>query len=272
MRWKSVGVLIVVTIVLVAGFLPSSAAASPLMPDSMAAIGDSITRATDVCCWYGDHPGRSWSTGYVSDSISSHYERIRAVNPSMAGNAHNDAVAGAKMANAASQAMAAVSQHAEYVTILMGANDTCTSSPETMTPLADFKNQFQAAMDTLEAGLPAGAHIFVSSIPNVYRLWQILHANLLAQAVWWAAKICQSMLSPFNSNDDRLQVLGREKAYNGVLEQICGQYANCRFDGYAVFNYQFTTDQVSKLDYFHPSISGQATLARVTWAHSWWPG
>jgi hypothetical protein len=25
------------------------------------------------------------------------------------------------------------------------------------------------------------------------------------------------------------------------------------------------------LDYFHPSLSGQAALARVTWAASWWP-
>ncbi len=272
MRWRSFGVLVVATIGLMAGLPSSSLATSVPLPDSMAAIGDSITRATDACCFYGDHPGRSWSTGYVSDSISSHYERIRAANPGMTGNAHNDAVAGAKMANAASQAASAVSQQAEYVTILMGANDTCTSSPGTMTPVADFTNQFQGAMNKLEAGLPAGAHIFVASIPNIYRLWQVLHTNPLAQAVWWAAKICQSMLSPFNTSEDRAKVLDREKAFNDVLEQVCGQYSNCRFDSEAVFNYQFTADQVSKLDYFHPNISGQATLASVTWARSWWPG
>jgi hypothetical protein len=27
---------------------------------------------------------------------------------------------------------------------------------------------------------------------------------------------------------------------------------------------------VSKLDYFHPSLSGQATLAALTWRASWW--
>ena len=271
MRWKSVGVLFGLTIALLGGTLPSAAAAPPL-PDSMAAIGDSITRATDACCFYGDHPGRSWSTGFVSDSISSHYERIRAVNPGMAGNGHNDARAGAKMAAAADQAATAVIQQAEYVTFLLGGNDVCTSSPETMTSVADFTSQFQAAMGELEAGLPAGAHIFVSSIPNIYRLWQILHTNPVAQAVWFAARICQSMLSPFNTSEDRAQVLAREQTFNGVLEQACGQYANCRFDGYAVFNYQFTVDQISKLDYFHPSIAGQAALARVTWAASWWPG
>jgi hypothetical protein len=27
---------------------------------------------------------------------------------------------------------------------------------------------------------------------------------------------------------------------------------------------------VSKLDYFHPSLSGQAALASLSWQHSWW--
>jgi lysophospholipase L1-like esterase len=272
MRWKSVAVLIVLTTALVAGLAPASGAAPPPFPDSMAAIGDSITRATDVCCFYGDHPRKSWSTGSASDSIVSHYERILANNPGMAGHGHNDAKSGAKMADAAGQASAAVGQQAEYVTILLGANDACARSAERMTPVQDFRNQFQAAMDTLQAGLPASAHIFVSSIPNIYRLWQVLHTNPLAQAVWWGAKICQSMLSPFNSREDRLRVLARVQAYNGVLDQVCGLYANCRFDGYAVFNYQFTAGHVSKLDYFHPNVSGQATLASITWATSWWPG
>jgi hypothetical protein len=44
----------------------------------------------------------------------------------------------------------------------------------------------------------------------------------------------------------------------------------CRFDGGAVFNFQFSTSHVSRLDYFHPSLSGQATLATITWEQSWW--
>src|SRR5688500_9114554 len=56
-----------------------TATALPSPPSSIASIGDSITRATDVCCWYGDHPRHSWSTGGAPfDGIRSHYERIRA--------------------------------------------------------------------------------------------------------------------------------------------------------------------------------------------------
>ena len=174
------------------------------------------------------------------------------------------------MRDAQGQAQTAVAQQAAYVTILMGANDVCTSSPSTMTSVSDFQAQFAAAMSTLAAGLPAGSHVYVSSIPNVYLLWQRLHGNLAAQLVWSLAQICQSMLSPANTEADRQFVLAREQAFNQVLADVCGQYAFCRFDDYASFDYEFTTGQVSKLDYFHPSLSGQSALASLTWQHSWW--
>jgi lysophospholipase L1-like esterase len=163
-----------------------------------------------------------------------------------------------------------MSQGAQYVTILMGANDACTSSPATMTSVADFRAQYTAALSTLAAGLPAGAHVFVASIPNVYRLWQVLRGNAAAQLVWFAAQICQSMLSPTNTEADRQAVLARVQQFNQALADGCGQYAFCRFDGNAVFNYSFSASQVSSLDYFHPSLSGQAALASLTWQRSWW--
>jgi lysophospholipase L1-like esterase len=253
-------------------FAPATNAAPPF-PTSMAGIGDSITRATDVCCWYGDHPAQSWSTGGgVLDGIRSHYERIRAVQPAISGRNYNDSRAGAKMRDAPGQAQVAVGQGARYVTILMGANDVCTSSISTMTPVVDFRAQFTATMNVLAQGLPAGSTVFVSSIPNVYQLWALLRNNPTAQLVWALAGICQSMLSPANSEQDRQTVLAREQAFNQVLAEVCGQYAMCRFDGGAVFGYAFTTGQVSKLDYFHPSLSGQAALASITWASSWWGG
>ena len=256
---------------LVAAVLAPAASAVPPLPTRMAAIGDSITRATDVCCWYGDHPAQSWSTGGGSfDGIRSHYERIRALQPAISGRNHNDSRAGAKMRDAPGQAQLAVGQGARYVTILMGANDVCTSSIETMTSVADFRAQFTTTMNVLATGLPAGSHVFVSSIPDVYQLWALFHNDAAAQLVWAVAGICQSMLSPFNTEQDRQTVRAREQAFNQVLGEVCGLYAMCRFDGLAVFNYAFTAGQVSRLDYFHPSLSGQAALASITWSSSWW--
>ena len=92
----------------------------------------------------------------------------------------------------------------------------------------------------------------------------------LVLLVWSTAHICRSLLSTSNTDADRQAVRNREAAFNGVLAQECAKVANCLFDGNAVFDYQFSKSQVSKLDYFHPSLSGQAALATVIWGRSWW--
>jgi lysophospholipase L1-like esterase len=262
---------IVALVVILVGLVAQPAWAAPPLPDSMAAIGDSITRAYDVCCSYGDHPGQSWSTGATSyDGIASHYERIRQLNPAITGHAANDAVTGAKMAAAPNQAAQAASQHARYVTILLGANDLCTASPDTMTSTDTFRAQFSQAMATLMAQDPK-PYVFVASIPNLYQLWQVLHTNSVARWVWANFHICQSMLGATRTETQRQQVVDRERAFNQILADGCRAYAHCRWDNRAVYNYPFSASQVSTLDYFHPSLSGQAALARVTWAASWWP-
>jgi lysophospholipase L1-like esterase len=263
-------IVVLALVVVLAGLVAPPAWAAPPLPSSMAAIGDSITRAYDVCCSYGDHPGQSWSTGYTSyDGIASHYERIRQLNPAITGRAYNDAVSGAKMSAAPTQAGQAVSQGARYVTILMGANDLCTSSVSTMTSTTTFRAQFSQAMATLMAQ-DRKPYVFVSSIPNLYQLWQVLHTNSLARWAWANFHICQSMLAATNTETQRQQVVARERAFNRILAEVCAQYSRCRWDGGAVYNYRFSASQVSTLDFFHPSLSGQAALARVTWAASWW--
>ena len=164
-----------------------------------------------------------------------------------------------------------MAQQAQYVTILIGADDVCTGSISSMTTTAQFTASFQSTMSTLESGLPPGVHIFVSSIPNIYGLWSVLHGNPVAQTVWSVANICQSMLSTANTDAQRQQVVTQEQADNAALSQVCGLYANCRWDGYATFDYQFSPADVSTLDYFHPSQMGQGVLAALTWHASWWP-
>jgi lysophospholipase L1-like esterase len=253
------------------GSPPAAVAAvpAPPLPDSMAAIGDSITQAVDVCCFFGNWPGHSWSTGNVPlDGIASHYERLRAQNPAIRGHRWNNAVSGAQMADAPGQARSTVGQGAEYVTILMGANDLC-GWDGTLTSTATFRTQFTETLDILRTGLPA-SHVFVASIPNLYQLWSILRTNPVAQVVWQAAGICPSMLNFFNSPADRQAVIDRQAELNQVLESVCATWSNCRFDNYLTYDYAFTRSMVSKLDYFHPSLSGQATLSALTWNASWW--
>ena len=255
-----------------AGIAPAAtASAAPAYPSSMAALGDSITRAYDVCCSYADHPEKSWSTGSASDTITSHYERLVALNPAISGHAANLAVTGAKMAAGATQA-GNLTSDVGYVTILLGANDVCTSSISTMTPTATFTTQFQSTLDTVHSKAP-NALVFVSSIPNVYQLWSTLHTNLAARLVWASAKICQSMLSSSNTEAQRQTVAAREGEFNNALQSVCTSAAYsgfCRWDGLATYNVAFSSSQVSTLDYFHPNESGQALLAVKTWGASYW--
>ena len=55
------------------------------------------------------------------------------------------------------------------------------------------------------------------------------------------------------------------------MAAACAQHApQCRDDGNAVFDYRVDLDDVSELDYWHPSSRGQATLARVAWRAGFW--
>ena len=71
----------------------------------------------------------------------------------------------------------------------------------------------------------------------------------------------------------------RQAAQPGSRTQYCVQHSAaagvrevlpCKFDGNAVSGYQFTPNDVSTLDYFHPSVTGQSRLASLTWSQSWW--
>jgi lysophospholipase L1-like esterase len=251
----------------------SSAAAEPArvgFPSSIASTGDSITRAFNTCSFpYVDCPSNSLSTG-SSTTVNGHYRRILAANPAISGRAFNDAVTGADMADFNGQAQRAVTQGAQYVTVMLGANDACASSEAAMTPTATFRARFAVGLQTLSAGLPA-ASIFVASVPDIRRLWAIWRDSFGARAVWSLAGICQSMLANAGSNstadnDRRERVRQRVIEYNAALREVCAAYVHCRFDGGVVFDTDFVRSDVTTRDYFHPSISGQAKLAALTWA------
>ena len=238
-------------------------------PSSMASIGDSITRAFNACGYYYDCVSRSWSTG-SSSTVNSHYRRILARNPAINGRNYNCGETGADMADFATQVNCAVSRNVQYVTILLGANDACSSSEASMTPTATYRSQFESGMATLTSALP-NARIAVASVPNVYRLWEVLHHDGYALAAWDGADICQSMLANAYSHSTgdesrRQRVRQRIVEYNTVLADVCSRYAYCDFDSNAVFNYPFQPSQVSDWDYFHPNTAGQNVLASQTYA------
>ena len=192
-------------------------------PNSMAATGDSITRAYNTgTVPFSDGPDNSWSTG-TRTSVGSHYGRILTAEPAILGRNYNQAVTGAKMAGLWAQMQQVNDRGVAYVTVLMGANDLCTRTVAGMTLVADFRAQFERAMAALSAGSP-GARIYVVSIPDVYRLWVILKDDLLARFVWRTLDVCQSLLERprFTDGSDvmrRMTVRQRNIEFNVQLAE-----------------------------------------------------
>lgn len=257
---------------LTVGPAPSASAAG--YPASIAALGDSISRGFNAGGWFSDWPSRSWSTGNDT-AVVSHHRRLSRLNKTTTVRAYNDARTGAKMGELVTQAGSAVSQDAGYVTVLMGANDACTSTEAAMTPVPTFRSQFTSAMSVLmnQATPP---RVLVAGIPNIYRLWNIGKDSSAARSAWNSFDICQSMLARPRSTDQadvdrRKRVRQRVVDYNRVLAEVCATHATCRYDGGAVFDYPFKLRHLSGWDYFHPNTSGQAALAEVTWKAGFWP-
>jgi len=245
----------------------ASSAALAAYPNSMAATGDSITRAFNTCSFpFIDCPQNSWATG-TETSVNSFYLRIRALNRGIEGRASNDARSGARMSNLPEQVNSAVSQRVEYLVIEMGANDVCTSEEGNMTSVASYRSNLESAMRTFTERLPS-ARISVGSIPNVYWLWSLLHTNSSAVSTWNSLGICQSMLrNPTSTSREdeerRLRVQRREIEFNGVLAEVCALYANCQYDRNTGYEYRFEAGEVGTRDYFHPTVRGQASIARI---------
>ena len=263
--------------VIVAGSLlgGSAATAAPPTPapTSIAALGDSITQALMTCSSLSGCPANSWSTG---TAVNSHAARLTIPTTAR----YNLAVSGAKSAALPGQAATAVSKGAQYVTIEIGANDACTKTVATMTPLATYQANIASALGALAAGA-AHPQIYVASIPSLAQLYNVNATNASARFTWAILGICQSMLANPTSTKPadvqrRATVQAQVDAYNVALKTACQATANCYFDTpkagstTTVANYAFVRSDISTRDYFHPSLSGQATLAQLTWDDSQW--
>ncbi|MEU6816911.1 SGNH/GDSL hydrolase family protein [Streptomyces sp. NPDC046860] len=245
---------------------PKASPAWDASPDSIAAVGDSITRGFDACQVLSDCPGVSWATGGDA-SVDSLAVRLLG-RRGAAERGWNYAETGARMADLPDQLARAVTRRPELVTVMVGANDACRSSVSAMTPVADFRADFERSMATLRARLPR-TQVYVASVPNLLRLWSQGRADPLGKEVWKLG-ICPSML---RGADDltaaatvrRQEVQRRVEAYNTVLAEVCAKDERCRSDGNAVFDYRFGTGQLSRWDWFHPSRDGQARLAEIAY-------
>ncbi|MFJ4556040.1 SGNH/GDSL hydrolase family protein [Streptomyces massasporeus] len=235
-------------------------------PASVAAVGDSITRGFDACDVLSDCPEASWATG-ASPEVDSLAVRLLG-RTGAAQRSWNYAVTGARMADLPGQMAHAVRRGPQLVTVMVGANDACRRTPSAMTPVSAFRADFEDSLRSLRKALPK-AQVFVASVPNLKRLWSEGRSSPMGKQVWKLG-ICPSMLGDADALDSaatlrRDTVQKRVEDYNKVLEEVCAEDERCRYDGGAVYDYRFGTGQLSRWDYFHPSVNGQARLAEIAY-------
>jgi lysophospholipase L1-like esterase len=237
-------------------------------PLALASTGDSIPRGFDACGPLADCTQFSYATG-SDPSSDSLYRRLLYASPGLAGHAYNDAEVGARAVDLYSQMALAAWQKADVVTVLVGANDACADTVGAMTPVQNFSDSIRSALGLFFSSRP-GARVVMSSIPDLYRVWQVAHGNARARLIWKIAQICPSMLANPTSTAaaDKLRrvfVQLQINKYNQALAAACQEFRGCRWDGGALGRYALRLDQLSYYDYFHPNASGHRALSSIVW-------
>lgn len=283
-------VLVAVCAVSVAG---TAFAKDPqLAPKRLSSVGDSITEAINAEEYNLFDPinpnhWASYANGYHGfwewllgrTDVYSHNQRITANFGSRGRANYMEGVSGADSYDLADQTAQSVAHTATYVPWFMGHNDACQDTFAEIPTDAEFEANVRAGLENLRTGLPAGATVYVLAIVDIYQLYQLGDQldslGLVSCKTVWATTLlswypCGTMLSPLNSEADRLYTRGRVMAFNDILERVVDEYqASDPHHWYAftssTFEYAFAPDQVSGFDCFHPSAQGQKDLSRITW-------
>lgn len=220
-------------------------------PDSIAALGDSITLGPcngNTC---------SWSTG-TSTAVDSHLLRLRAIQNRPI-HAYNLASGGfATMADLQAQAREAVARKAQYVTIELGENDLCSG-----TPLTTFRSGLERGLAVFTNKTPP-TKILLLSIENLAEHWRVLHADPTANA-FNAGPAIDCGLGSTTTRSKLAQLESRTRALNQILAQVCSEHPLCLYDNGTYFHLPLKPNYFVPGDYQHLAAAGQHALAAAEW-------
>ena len=256
----------------------SSAASEPdleeLEPPAAAAevttlgiLGDSMSLGVNACQEPGQCAQVSWSGGSdpAVGSIALRLAAASGVEPQVV-NAARD---GGDVGDALDRVDEVIQAGPQLVTVLLGGNDACKPTLEEMTPVGDYEAQLTELFGRLNAEAP-DATILALSIPDLYRLWDLGRADARAVQTWNSSPSCSNLLG--DADDDSAEATARRDAvaarvdeFNAVIARVCAAAERCIDDGGAVFGYDFSAEEISSIDFFHPSVAGQRVIAQIAW-------
>ncbi|MBO0984541.1 SGNH/GDSL hydrolase family protein [Rathayibacter sp. SD072] len=268
---------------LTTALVPAGAASAATPTLSVLALGDSVTQGYGTCGSFADCPRNNWSTG-TNTTVNSFTQRLRAANPGTTVTAANYSVSGDLIAAVPSRVDTAVAAGVkpDVVTLLIGGNDLCSAKNPvaadgyTMTPASTFSASATTAITKIRSTWPA-AKIVLASMPNVAGEWAVVRSGFGA-VIWSSGNICRTTrgvsatgakLSTTAASASAAAAKTRTAQYNTALQNACAAAGTlCDYDGGALTATPVTSSLIGKVDYFHPSIAGQAKIASVQWSAS----
>ena len=235
--------------------------------ERMLVLGDSISLGVNACGQQGRCGEAAWATG-DDVAVASLATRIGVAS----GHAPDvDAMAGegARIIDLVDNVPDIVADAPDLIAMLIGSNDACAPAISDMTSVEEFAASAEQLLVPLSTQLP-GSVILVMSIPDLEQLWTIGHDDAAAVRAWSSSPACRSLLADPQSTaaadqQRRAEVGERVREFNRVLAEACGSLPNCIDDGGAVAVYEFSTDEISSIDHFHPSAAGQQAIAGLAW-------
>lgn len=228
------------------------AARADVAPRWIAALGGSASVGYSATGHSGPQPANSWVTG-TNPKVHSIFLRLRQRNGASE-RAFNAAEPGASMITLSVQA-AQIPTGVDLVTVDMGTNDICDRPA---TSLADFRSYLKEGLQAIAEQAPS-ARMVVISIRNQLAVWDAVKMVPGARAV-------RTHCIPATTATGRPVLARAIRVMNHELANACARQPRCRYDGGAAFRIRWSKADVSSIDYFHPSLSGQRKIADAVWA------
>lgn len=234
---------------------------------TVGALGDSITLGVNACGEPGRCPAASWATG-DDVAVGSVALRIAAATGSVP-DVVNAAKDGGTVADAVARVDEVIAAQPELVLLLLGGNDVCDADVDGMTSVENFRAGYSNLLGTLNSEVP-GTQILALSIPNLYHLWELGRDDATARQIWDSSDSCGNLLGDAAATDAaanarREAVAARTQEFNAIIAELCTADVSCTTDGGAVYAYEFSPDEISSIDFFHPSVTGEQVIAEIAW-------
>jgi len=220
----------------------------------VAALGDSMTTAFNSGGEWSQ-PQNSWATGGLIDS---HVEKIKRAFPDRDVGYINVAFPGVTSSDLKRQLLIVNRWTVDYATVLMGANDLCAGGVD----LDHYQRHMEKTLDSLVSHSP-NIKILLSAIPDIKQALEVSRDND-CNLVW------KKILRNCPAVQDFNLLSHTWEAMNFILETVALKHKENVIFANDVNERKIEPGDISKVDCFHASVSGQQKLADSTWKLGWY--